>query len=87
MSPSTDASQEYLDKLHSYLRDFFRTSINAPDDEGIMVAKDTVFELLCKVCLIKILLTYAPAYILLRINNNGSITLFIVQIERDALWH
>lgn len=50
LNPSTTPPQEYLDKLREYLKDFFTEAIKAPDSDGIMVAKDTVVEMLCKVC-------------------------------------
>jgi len=32
------------------MKDFFKTALKAPDAECIMVAKDTLVEILCKVC-------------------------------------
>ena len=50
LTPSAENQQEYLEKLQEYLKDFFKTALKAPDAECIMVAKDTLVEILCKVC-------------------------------------
>jgi len=52
LSSTTENPKEYIEKLHEYLKDFFKTALKAPDFDGIMLAKDSVFELLCKVCYI-----------------------------------
>jgi hypothetical protein len=52
MSSTTENPKEYMEKLHETLKEFFKNALKAPDAEGIMVAKDNIFELLCKVCYI-----------------------------------
>lgn len=50
LNPTVENQQEYLTKLQEYLQDFFKVAVKAPDVDGIMVAKDTVVDYLCKVC-------------------------------------
>lgn len=50
LTPALENQQEYLEKLQEYMKDFFKTALKAPDAECIMVAKDTLVEILCKVC-------------------------------------
>jgi hypothetical protein len=52
LSSTTENPKEYIEKLHEYLKDFFKNAVKAPDEEGIVLAKDSIFELLCKVCYI-----------------------------------
>lgn len=50
LTPSAENQHEYLEKLQEYMKDFFKTALKAPDAECIMVARETLLEILCKVC-------------------------------------
>lgn len=79
LTPTAENQQEYLTKLQEYLQDFFKVAVKAPDVDGIMVAKDTVVDLLCKVCYILYPFTLQYLFLLKHHTLN-----FIVKRKRYA---